>query len=255
MSQRLRIMGGYSLWAAIVLLLPSCATAPGRGVSLEATRQSLQVQYPDLLQTFDLHQGIFAVSPAAWDTLSPGSRRQFLGRCTQARRAITGRSKISIQSDGEVLATYDGASAIFYGEPSIARTEDEARGADGADSLPVLVAIPRPLYPPAALRAGIEGTVLVRARLGADGSVQEIHLVDQGIELLNAAALEAARRARFRPILADASDSVWVQIPVAFSIQGVRPAVEERPANISPGPASLPGFPDGGIVQTARAGK
>lgn len=238
MNRKLRIIGGCSIAACLLWLLPSCATTPG--IALETARKSLQTQYPDLLRSFDLHQGVFAVSQAAWDGLTPEARAAFLQRCSQARHDITGRTKVDIQADGNPLAAFDGSSSVFYGLPSIARTDQEVLPAEGAESnpgsagIPVLLWMPRPVYPVDALRAGIEGTVMVQARVAPDGSVSEIALVGGGIEIFNSAATEAARQARFQPFLAtDQSESVWVRIPMHFSVLGTRqPAGSEREAAV-----------------------
>lgn len=213
-----------------MLLLPSCATVPRPGITLEAARQSLQVQYPDLLRNFDLHQGVFVVDEAVWNALSPSHRTLFLNQCAQSCYAITRRTHVVVRTEGDVLATFDGNNSVFYGGPLVTAaglasdaTPAAGAGAEGTASIPVLVSLPRPAYPAEALKARIEGTVVLSALVGPDGRVREIVPVDGGISILNDAAIVAARQAQFRPFLAGAgSDSVWVRIPMHFAIAGMQ---------------------------------
>lgn len=254
MNRNVRISGGCSIAACLLLLLSSCATAPGRGITLEAARQTLQAQYPYLLQNFDLHQGTFSVNEAVWDTLSRTHRSEFLDRCLQSRRTITGQTTVRVDTDGDLVAVYDGASSVFYGSPMTAATEqgvDATGGGDtaavGSEPFLVLLSVPHPAYPAAALKAGIEGTVYLQARIGSDGRVQEIMPVGGGIPLLNGAALEAARKASFRPFLGEEEPkAVWVRIPMHFAIPRERMALDSRiPGNAGGiADAVMPSGPD-----------
>ncbi|WP_411834841.1 energy transducer TonB [Pseudoxanthomonas mexicana] len=75
-----------------------------------------------------------------------------------------------------------------------------------------------PKYPPAALRSGIGGTVMVRAEIDADGQPVAVNLVERsGNRELDRAALNAVRQWRFEPAIRNgrATSSV-VQVPVDF---------------------------------------
>lgn len=75
-----------------------------------------------------------------------------------------------------------------------------------------------PKYPVAALRAGVEGMVLVRAEIGTDGAPIEVGYARRsGDRDLDRAALSAVRNWRFQPALRNgkAVASV-VQVPVDF---------------------------------------
>jgi len=226
MNRNKRILWG-GLAVAVLLLIPSCATVPGSSISVDAARESLQVQYPGLLRDFDLHLGTFTVRQAAWEALSPSHRTLFLNQCARARWAITGGSRIEVRTEGEVLATFDGRNAVFYGGPLVTGADARALDAeaasipDGSPGFPKLVFLPHPIYPPAALQAGLEGTVMVRALISPDGRVRRIELVDGGISIFNPAAVQAVRDARFGPYSAAAAiDSVWVRIPMRFALSG-----------------------------------
>jgi protein TonB len=92
---------------------------------------------------------------------------------------------------------------------------------------PILVTAPRyrsppapPVYPPRAVEFGLTGTVLIRARVGADGSTEEIRLWrTSGHALLDAAALAAVRRWAFEPASQDGRRvEAWVEVPVHFRL-------------------------------------
>ena len=57
-----------------------------------------------------------------------------------------------------------------------------------------------PQYPPEAGRARIEGTVVLMALIGKDGSVQDVR-VESGLPLLAQAAIDAVKQWRYRPYL------------------------------------------------------
>jgi TonB family protein len=82
--------------------------------------------------------------------------------------------------------------------------------------LPVLVRVERPRYTNAAMRERIAGRVVVEALVEADGRVGDVRVVESlDREFgLDAAAVEAARQAVFRPGLLDG-----VPVPVAVSME------------------------------------
>ncbi len=57
-----------------------------------------------------------------------------------------------------------------------------------------------PTYPPEAGRARIEGTVVLLAVIGKDGSVQDVR-VESGLPILAQAAIDAVKQWRYRPYL------------------------------------------------------
>lgn len=80
---------------------------------------------------------------------------------------------------------------------------------------------PKPAYPLAARRRGVEGRVLLFARVSADGSCAEVKLKkSSGHVLLDDAALSAVRRWRFIPASRGRVpvDS-WVDVPIAFRLE------------------------------------
>lgn len=77
---------------------------------------------------------------------------------------------------------------------------------------------PPPKYPVAALRAGVEGLVLVRAEIGTDGTPTDVGYARRsGDRDLDRAALSAVRNWRFRPALRNGKAVASViQVPVDF---------------------------------------
>lgn len=80
---------------------------------------------------------------------------------------------------------------------------------------------PPPDYPPRARRLGMEGEVLVRARVLLNGECDELELAkSSGYALLDQAAMEAIRKWRFRPARrGDEQIISRVDIPVRFHLE------------------------------------
>lgn len=81
--------------------------------------------------------------------------------------------------------------------------------------------IPKPNYPDLARNAGIEGQCVVEALVDVDGSVVEVKVIkSSGNQSLDAAAVEAAYKAKFTPAKQrDKAVRVWVSIPYRFTLQ------------------------------------
>ena len=79
---------------------------------------------------------------------------------------------------------------------------------------------PAPEYPASAVRAGDEGTVLVRAEVGADGKPGTVELAQRSRSRdLDRAALAAVRGWTFEPALRDGKPvASTVQVPVDFRL-------------------------------------
>lgn len=79
---------------------------------------------------------------------------------------------------------------------------------------------PAPEYPVAAMRAGDEGTVLVRAQVDANGKPGNVELVQRSRSRdLDRAALAAVRKWTFEPAVRDGKAvASTVQVPVDFRL-------------------------------------
>ncbi|MFH1496059.1 MAG: energy transducer TonB, partial [Pseudomonadota bacterium] len=80
---------------------------------------------------------------------------------------------------------------------------------------------PPPAYPLSARRRGIEGRVLVRAEVLADGSCNRVELKKtSGFDPLDQAALEAVKKWRFVPARRGRqSIAAWVEVPIIFKLE------------------------------------
>ncbi len=80
---------------------------------------------------------------------------------------------------------------------------------------------PRPVYPPAARKMGMEGTVMLKVLVGRKGNVLEMEVAQSSnYELLDRAASEAVKSWRFVPARrGDSAVDEWVQVPVAFHLK------------------------------------
>jgi protein TonB len=66
----------------------------------------------------------------------------------------------------------------------------------------VLIYKVNPQYPPAARSARVQGSVVMRATIGTDGTIQQLRVVS-GNPLLVNAAMDAVKKWRYRPYLLD----------------------------------------------------
>ncbi|MGC2186558.1 MAG: energy transducer TonB [Terriglobales bacterium] len=77
-----------------------------------------------------------------------------------------------------------------------------------------------PQYPPEAGRARIEGTVVLLAVIGADGSVKDLRL-ESGLPMLAQAAIDAVKQWRYKPYMIDGEPvEVDSRITINFTLTG-----------------------------------
>ena len=80
----------------------------------------------------------------------------------------------------------------------------------------------KPVYNPAAMQAGIEGTVLMDTVVLADGSVGDVKIVRSLDTMygLDQAAIDAMKQWRFRPGMKDGSPvRVAVSVEMTFTLK------------------------------------
>lgn len=79
---------------------------------------------------------------------------------------------------------------------------------------------PAPEYPPQARRRGIEGRVVVRVQVEADGSVSNANVIaSSGSTLLDQSALDAVKRWRFSPAQVNGEPhGANLDLPIAFRL-------------------------------------
>jgi TonB family protein len=89
-----------------------------------------------------------------------------------------------------------------------------------ADEAPEVVTRVAPVYPAEALKAGVQGTVMLSVLVGKDGLVKDTR-VTTSIPALDAAATDAVRKWVFKPAKNDGKPvAVWASIPIKFTLRG-----------------------------------
>lgn len=80
---------------------------------------------------------------------------------------------------------------------------------------------PKPPYPFASRRNGMEGSVVLRAHVLEDGHCAEVKLLkSSGHDLLDSSALETVKRWRFVPASRGGTAvASWVEIPIVFRLR------------------------------------
>jgi len=77
-----------------------------------------------------------------------------------------------------------------------------------------------PLYPAIAKAAHVQGTVILAAVIGKDGTIQNLHVVS-GHPLLQGAAMDAVKQWRYRPYILNGEPvEVDTQVTVNFTLGG-----------------------------------
>ena len=77
----------------------------------------------------------------------------------------------------------------------------------------------KPVYPPIAQSARVQGVVIIEATIGADGAVQNARVL-RSIPLLDAAALDAVKQWQFTPTLLNGVPvPVIMTVTVQFTLQ------------------------------------
>ena len=85
---------------------------------------------------------------------------------------------------------------------------------------PVALSTPSPSYPELARRAHVEGVVMLEAIIGADGFVREVRILRSASFLLEAPALEAVSRWRYRAATVEGRGvPVYLTVVVTFSLR------------------------------------
>ncbi len=121
-----------------------------------------------------------------------------------------------------LAACLAGATALAWGTP--ARAEGERLPKIGeyiyVEEMPEALTRVAPVYPLAAMRAGVSGTVVLQVLVGKDGRVRDVR-VAHSIPPLDTAAVAAVLQWTFKPAMNMGRPlAVWVQVPVRFSIDG-----------------------------------
>lgn len=93
-------------------------------------------------------------------------------------------------------------------------------GTEGV-SEPVLIHTVDPVYPNLAIRARLQGFVLVEAIIAADGTVTDVRMLETTSPLFNASAIDAVRKWRYRPATyGGRAVPVYLTVRVTFTLRG-----------------------------------
>jgi TonB family protein len=96
---------------------------------------------------------------------------------------------------------------------------DEPVPLELTEQLPQVIAAHAPEYPEFAVKAGLEGRIIVKMLVNRWGSVKEAEIESSTVEALNECALDAARQFIFRPaVMNNHPVSVWVRLPFVFQL-------------------------------------
>ncbi|MCL6465661.1 MAG: TonB family protein [candidate division WOR-3 bacterium] len=128
---------------------------------------------------------------------------------------------VAAASEAEVQATTVEATTFTEVTKKTEETDIPVVAFWKVEVKPNPVDIPKPVYPDLARNAGIEGQCVVEALVDVDGSIIEARIIkSSGNQSLDAAAVEAAYKAKFTPAKQrDKAVRVWVSIPYRFTLQ------------------------------------
>jgi periplasmic protein TonB len=92
----------------------------------------------------------------------------------------------------------------------------------------------RPVYPPAAQAAGVQGIVILEAIIDTSGRVSEAKVI-RSVDLLDMAALDAVRQWEFEPTLLNGQPvAIIMSVTINFALNNKPPPPPSAPP--TPGP-------------------
>jgi len=87
------------------------------------------------------------------------------------------------------------------------------------DKEPTVLKQVEPKYPELALKAGLEGRVVVKIWVGADGTPKQVVILKSDSDVFNQVTIDAAKQFLFTPAyIKDKPVSVWVSVPFKFKL-------------------------------------
>jgi protein TonB len=101
------------------------------------------------------------------------------------------------------------------------KIEDEGPPADFVpyEKEPQIVKKVEPKYPELAMRAGLEGKVIVKIWVDKEGKVKQVVVLKSDAEIFNEPAIEAAKQFVFTPAyMNNGPVAVWVSFPFRFKL-------------------------------------
>jgi TonB family protein len=126
-------------------------------------------------------------------------------------------------SSSLAILTIITASLTFFTAASICSAEDADQMPSTeefvkVDTHPELLTAAKPVYPPEALKQGVEGKVYIRSLVDKNGDPVKVEVLkSSGSDLLDKAALAAAKKAEFKPALLNGQPvAIWVANAFTF---------------------------------------
>jgi protein TonB len=134
-----------------------------------------------------------------------------------ANGPLTFEVRVYFKADGETSAV-QGTGFVGTPRASTINTEGAVR-VGGNIKAPTKVRDVRPVYPLVAMQARVSGMVIIEARIGSDGSVEDARVL-RSIPLLDQAALDAVLQWKFVPTLLNGVPTpVIMTVTVNFTVE------------------------------------
>jgi len=150
--------------------------------------------------------------------VSPDTFKETIETCIDAALAAVRQWRYDPPFEAPLTFSVD----VNLGTPVMAfqrAPEGDALRVGGNINAPKKIRDVRPVYPPIARESNVTGVVIMEARIGTDGSVEEAHVL-KSIPLLDQAALEAVKQWQFEPTLMNGQPTpVIMTVAVNFTLQ------------------------------------
>jgi protein TonB len=115
----------------------------------------------------------------------------------------------------------EGTEGEWGEEAPIVIPETEPPPFQIVEEMPKVVRSVAPVYPELAIRSELTGTVYVKIWVDKEGKPREVSVEKSDQEILNDAAIAAAKQFLFTPAYMNSGPvSVWVTIPFRFRLAG-----------------------------------
>lgn len=134
-------------------------------------------------------------------------------------KVIEAAADDEVTEDVEIADTFlDLDQALSAGMPTFSMG-DEGGGFVVSQEKPIIIQWIKPEYPEMARLSQLEGTVIVKVLVGPDGNVMDAQVVKSVNSALDRAALEAARRTKWKPgKQRNIPVKAWMALPYNFTL-------------------------------------
>jgi TonB family protein len=121
---------------------------------------------------------------------------------------------------GEASGTGSGVGSGRGGNTGSSSDLNPDGSAKSVDSRPVPMTVPRPGYTKAARNNNTQGSIRVRALVGADGTVKQVRVVSGLPDGLNEEATLAVKKMRFKPAIKNGQPvAYWIPLEIEFNLR------------------------------------